>query len=130
MTTLLLVGGDSDFSQDIATLLALNGFAIVGNVAHGAASVAAVQQLQPNVVLLLSTRYLDDGDGSQTILALRRMAPQTMVVVWSARNDPKYTSAALQAGVYAYVVKTPPYEDFVHILHAILRGDVAGLLVP
>jgi two-component system, NarL family, nitrate/nitrite response regulator NarL len=118
MTTLLLVGGERNYSEDVAMLLELDGYAIVGAPGTGEEGAEYAAHYQPEIVLVISTQNLDEADGLPSLRALREAAPQSRLIVYTARNHPRYVQQALNLGVDAYVIKTVPFGTLKDILHA------------
>jgi DNA-binding NarL/FixJ family response regulator len=128
MRTVLLVGGDEDVSKDIAELLAYDGFHVVGRPLSSSEGIAYAENFQPEIIIVLSTRNLDHTDGLWTIPYLMHVARDTKVIVWSARDLPRYIERMLAAGVRAYVHKVVPYSEFLPILKAVADGAIPGYI--
>src|SRR5258708_12759653 len=59
--TVLIVNDHDDFRESARALLEADGFTVVGEAADGAAAVAAVTRLRPEVVLLVVRLPVADG---------------------------------------------------------------------
>ena len=77
---------------------------IVGTVADGGALMEAVQQLEPDVVVL--DVNLPTVHGLEACRQLIQMNPAIKVVVFSAINEPEVSGALIAAGASAFVCKT------------------------
>ncbi|NWF69982.1 MAG: response regulator transcription factor [Chloroflexi bacterium] len=128
MTTILLVGGDDNLSADLAELLTVAGLQVVGTPASAAESLAQARTLQPDVMLALSTVGLDSSGGLETIRALKRAAPAAHVIIWSARDNTLFIERMLNIGVSAYVLKSAPFDDLLHIVRRVAAGETPGFV--
>ncbi len=78
-------------------------FAIVGSAANRSEALAAVERLQPDLVVL-DLRL--DGDFDPLLSrSIMRLAPRTHIVVHTAYGDPEPLRASISGGVYAVVPK-------------------------
>ena len=100
-----------------------DGFEVVGEAESAAAAVERAGALRPDVVLL--DLRLPDADGFTCLDALRRLLPDSAVIVFSAVDDPELVSAALDRGAAGYILKRIGPVD----LPAAIRGTVDGSVV-
>ncbi len=100
-----------------------DGFEVVGEADSAAAAVERAGALRPDVVLL--DLRLPDADGFTCLDALRRLLPDSAVIVFSAVDDPELVSAALDRGAAGYILKRIGPVD----LPAAIRGTVEGSVV-
>ncbi|MFN8374513.1 MAG: response regulator [Anaerolineae bacterium] len=130
MATILLVGGDGDLSNDMAELLALAGYQVLGSPDTAQLGTTEARRLQPDMILLLSTMGLDSADGLETIRALLRSAPGARMVVWSARDSSIYVERVLGIGVSAYVSKNAAYDELLAVVKRVAAGETPGFVAP
>jgi DNA-binding NarL/FixJ family response regulator len=128
MATILLLGGDDDLSSDMAELLAIAGFQVVGKPDTAAEGIAQARRMQPELMLVLSTVGLDRADGLETIHALLRAAPGSRMIVWSARDSSVYVERVLSVGVSAYVLKSAAYSDLLDVVKRVTMGETPGFV--
>jgi two-component system response regulator NreC len=78
-------------------------FVVSAEVGSVADAIAAVQRLEPRVLVL----DLNMGGESSldAIPGLRKRAPETQIVVLTMQSDPAFARAALSAGALGYVLK-------------------------
>jgi len=101
--TVLIVDDHDGFRESARALLEAEGFAVVGDTADGAAALAAVPGLRPDVVLL--DVQLPDLDGFAVAerLAARREPPR--VVLISSRDAAAYGPRLDAAPVCGFLAK-------------------------
>ena len=106
---------------------ALDGFRVVGTAATGAAALAEVARLRPDLVLL--DVYLPDMTGLEVLRRLRAGGSPADVIVISAARDVESIRSALHGGVLHYLVKPFDRRTFDDRLrqYAALRGELAEL---
>ena len=88
------------------------GFEVVGTAADGARALAAVRELQPDLVLL--DVYLPDMTGLDVLRSLRSSdGPEATVDVLlvTAASDVESVTRALHGGVASYLIKPFHYDD-------------------
>jgi DNA-binding NarL/FixJ family response regulator len=76
---------------------------IVGEASTGTEALALVQTLTPDVVLM--DIQMPEMDGIEATAALRRVAPQSAVVILSIHDDAQTRVQAQAAGAVAFVEK-------------------------
>jgi len=106
---------------------ALDGFEVVGTASTGAAALAEVERLRPDLVLL--DVYLPDMTGLEVLRRLRAQASRADVIVISAARDVDSIRTALHGGVLNYLVKPFDRRTFEARLrdYAALRSELAEL---
>ena len=106
---------------------ALDGFEVIGTASSGAAALAEIDRLRPDLVLL--DVYLPDMTGLEVLRRLRAAGSQVDVLVISAARDADSIRSALHGGVLHYLVKPFDRRTFETRLrdYAALRGELAQL---
>jgi response regulator of citrate/malate metabolism len=106
---------------------ALDGFEVVGTASSGSDALAAVQRLEPDLVLL--DVYLPDMTGLDVLRRLRADGSSVDVMVISAARDVESIRSALHGGVLHYLVKPFDRRTFETRLrdYALLHGELAQL---
>jgi len=128
MTRVLIVDDDFMVAKVHAGFVAaLDGFEVVGTASSGAAALAEVARLRPDLVLL--DVYLPDMTGLEVLRRLRADAVPVDVVVISAARDVESIRSALHGGVLSYLVKPFDRQTFEARLreYAALRSELAVL---
>jgi DNA-binding NarL/FixJ family response regulator len=101
--TVLIVDDHPDFRAAASALLAAEGFAVVGEVGDGAAAIAAVERLRPELVLL--DIQLPDLDGFVVAERLARSANPPQVVLISSRDAAAYGPRLLATPARGFLAK-------------------------
>jgi DNA-binding NarL/FixJ family response regulator len=96
------------------------GLVVVGEVARGDETVAAVELLLPDV-LLLDIR-LPGMNGIDIAREVARRFPAVRVLILSAYADDDYVHAAIGAGASGFLLKTTPGNELVGAIHIVQGG--------
>ena len=118
--TCLLADDHPALTAAVSAYLSENGFSIVGPVPDGRRAVQLATESQPELALV---DYRNCTRGSQErylIAALREIAPDTKIVVYTAEGDDALARNVLAAGAVALVLKEAPLADLVRALEAAL----------
>jgi DNA-binding NarL/FixJ family response regulator len=92
----------------------------VGSVGDGRAAIDAVEQLQPDVVLMDLSMPVMDGIEATAVISKR--FPQAKIVVLTSFSDQQRVIAALDAGAEGYVLKHADPEQILAAIEAVHRG--------
>lgn len=105
----------------LATLLRQEpGWVVAGEAADGEAAVQLALALRPEIMIV--DLALPLRTGLEVIREVRRLAPQTQIVVLSIHSDEAHVRAALQAGALAYVLKEAPGSELIQAVRAAAAG--------
>lgn len=95
---------------------------VVGEVSNGEEALRAVEQLQPNVVLM--DLLMPVMDGVSAIQQLKSRHPEVEVLALTSVLEDEKVIGAVQAGASGYLLKdSQPYE-LIEAIHAAGRGEV------
>ena len=92
----------------------------MGTVEDGEEALNAVEQLQPEVVIM--DVRLPGIDGISALRRIQQKAPGVKSVVFSAYGDKRLLSDALSAGARGYVMKGSPPEDLLRAVRTVIDG--------
>jgi DNA-binding NarL/FixJ family response regulator len=93
---------------------------LVGEVQRGEDVLAAVQRLQPEVVIM--DVRLPGIDGISAVKQIAEAAPSVKTVMFSAYGDKRLLSDAIAAGASGYVMKGSPPEDLLRAIRTVVHG--------
>jgi DNA-binding NarL/FixJ family response regulator len=95
-------------------------FEIVGEVADGRALVAAVEKLQPDVIIAdISMPMLN---GIEAARQIRKIDPKVKIIFLTMHPDVAYAAEALNAGGSGYVLKSSAGGRIVDAVREVLSG--------
>lgn len=94
---------------------------VVGTLSSGRQALAAVDGLDPDVVLLDLNMPGMSGLTATELLLERR--PGTRILVLTMHDSREYISTALSHGALGYVLKDVPTEEIKTAIDAIMRGE-------
>jgi DNA-binding NarL/FixJ family response regulator len=97
-------------------------FDVVGSVNNGLDAIAAVEHLDPDVVVMDISMPIIDG--IEAAFRLRLANPRTRVVFLTVHKDEDYVDAAFAAGAYGYVTKIDVETDLIPAIHEALAGHI------
>lgn len=97
------------------------GMSVVGMAGTAAEAIAIVGQLRPDVVLM--DLRMPEMDGTEAIVALRRVDSAVRVLVLTNYESDEFISKALQAGALGYLLKNTPQEEIVRAVEKVARNE-------
>jgi DNA-binding NarL/FixJ family response regulator len=112
----VLVVDDAANLRELLTLLldTEDDFEVIGTACDGKQAVAVAEGLRPDIILL--DLAMPVMDGMQALPALRRMLPNSMIVIFSAFDQQMLIDDALKAGADAYLEKGASVTQLVDLL--------------
>lgn len=101
-------------------LEASHDIVVVGEADDGAAALAMIDDLNPDIVLI--DVRLPDRNGIDVTRQLTVTHPNLRVVILSAYDDDGFVRAALEAGATGYLLKTMARDELVAAVRAASQG--------
>ncbi len=95
---------------------------VVGEAGEGGETVAKVEQLIPDVVLMDIT--MPGMSGLEATKQIKQKYPRVKVLILTIHETSQYLSQMLQAGASGYVVKTTAASELISAIRAVHQGDV------
>ena len=92
---------------------------VVGEASTGTEALALAQTLTPDVVLM--DIAMPEMDGIEATAALRRVVPQSAVVILSIHDDAQTRGRALAAGAVAFVEKRGATDSLLAVIRQVAR---------
>ena len=94
----------------------------VGEAADGDEAIAKAEELRPDVVLMdLSMPH--GKDGLTSTAELKKLLPDTSVLILTMHDDEGYLFRAIQAGASGYILKSAPHEELLTAIRNISAGE-------
>ena len=97
------------------------GFAVVGEAATGAEALALAERLRPDVAVL--DLSMPGGSGLRVAAELRRLAPETHILILSMHDNAEYVMESLRAGAHGYLLKDAAATELRGAIRAVRRGE-------
>ena len=127
MIRVLLVDDQQLVREGFARLLRdVDDIEVVGEAADGAAAVALVRDRLPHVVLM--DVRMPGMDGIDATAGIVRDRPEVRVLVLTTFDLDEAVHRALRAGASGFLLKDTPYDQLVHAIRVVVRGD--SVLAP
>jgi len=101
--TILVVDDHPSFRAIASSVLAADGFDVVGEVGNGRAALAAIALLRPDVVLL--DVHLPDMDGFEVARRALVAAAALQIVLTSSRDAADFGPLVAASGACGFVAK-------------------------
>jgi len=105
----------------IATLADAGEFRIAGSAGSASEAIALAERERPDVMLL--DLELPGGNGLDAIATIKRVSPQTRIVIFSAYAGEERVGAALGAGADSYVLKGTASDELLATVRAVAAGN-------
>jgi DNA-binding NarL/FixJ family response regulator len=102
--TVLIVDDHQSFRASARRLLEAEGFTVVGEAPDGHGAIAAVQRLQPDLVLL--DVQLPDLTGFEVAARLAALGSRATVVLTSSRGPAEYGSQIADSSARGFIPKS------------------------
>jgi DNA-binding NarL/FixJ family response regulator len=93
---------------------------VVGEAESCWGAISLIARLQPEVVIL--DIRLRQGNGIEVSRAVKRLAPDTRILVLSAYDDSQYVVSMVKLGVSGYLTKSSSAEDLIRAVHYAAKG--------
>lgn len=97
------------------------GFSVVAEASTGHDALRLVEETQPDVAVLDISM---PGETGLAIAAkLRRIAPETRVLILSMHDNPEYVLESVRAGAHGYILKDSASTDLKNAVRAVHEGE-------
>jgi two-component system, NarL family, response regulator LiaR len=105
-----------------AYLHTLTDIQVTAEADTGAAAVTAVEQDQPDVVLM-DLEMPGEMDGIAATRQIRRLRPETQVIVVTSHHQDEYIFPAVRAGAISYLLKDVEPDELADAIRKAARGE-------
>jgi len=93
---------------------------VVGEAGDGVETVAMVERLRPDVLVM--DLFMPAASGLDAARQVAQISPSTRVVVLSMHGNDAYVLEAMRVGAKAYVLKTSTAAQLVHAIREVVAG--------
>jgi len=120
-------------AEAIRAVLVRRGIEVLAVAQNGESALEEIKRARPLIALL--DMGLPDLEGAEVARRVRRVSPETAVIVFTGRTDFTALSEALDAGARGFVLKDAPLPDLVRAIEMVAEGalyidpGLAGLLI-
>jgi DNA-binding NarL/FixJ family response regulator len=120
-TVRILIADDHDLMRrGVRTLLEPHpGWEICGEATTGREAVAKAEELKPNIVILDIS--MPDLNGVDAAKRIKKVSPDTEVLIFSAHYSDQLIREILEAGVRGYIVKSDSDRDLVIAVESLAK---------
>lgn len=120
-TTVLIADDHGIVRSGLQALIdATAGLRVVGSVADGAHAVALAEERRPSVAVL--DIEMPGLGGIEAAEQIRRVSPQTRVLILTMHDDPSLARAAAAAGAVGFLVKQAVGTDLITAIQTLAEG--------
>ncbi len=102
-------------------MLALSGFAVLGEGGYGIEAVSLAKGAEPDVVVIAVEEPLIRA--LQTVEAMADLLPQSPIIAYSTIQDPESMRKAMLAGIKDYLVAPVKEEELINSIHQVLAQE-------
>jgi len=102
-------------------MLALSGFAVLGEAGYGIEAVSLAKETEPDVVIVSVEEPVVRA--LQTVEAVADLLPQSPIVTYSSIKDPASMRKAMLAGVSDYLITPVREEELINSVHSVLAQE-------
>ena len=94
---------------------------IVGQASNGEEAIDLASQLKPDILVM--DIIMPKLDGLEASRQIKKIAPNTAILILTAYDDDNYVLGLLEAGATGYLMKSAKGQDLVEAVRAIRSGE-------
>ena len=119
---ILAVDDSSRFRSGIAALLATQpDMNLVAEASNGRAAIEQFRAHWPDITLL--DLQMPEQNGLAALTAIRGEFPEARIIILTTFAGDREIRQALEAGARAYILKTTPPSEMLHIIREVHAGE-------
>jgi len=118
----VVVADDNKEMRDKVVQHLRNGYDVVGPAVDGVSACEVVSLLDPDIAILDIS--MPGKSGIEAARSIRQAAPKVKTIFLTVHDDPDFVRAALDAGVFGYVIKSQMASDLIPALTAVVDGKL------
>jgi len=107
--------------DEIQKMLALSGFAVLGEAGYGIEAVSLAKKTEPDVVVIAIEEPLIRA--LQTVEAMADLLPQSPIIGYSSIKDSASMRKAMVAGVKDYLSAPVKEEELINSIHTVMAQE-------
>lgn len=119
----MIVDDHALFRSGLASLLAANDIAVVGEASDGVEAVEMARRLRPDIVLM--DVKMANLNGIQATRLIKAEMPEARIIIVTAFDYDEDLFEAMRSGAAGYVLKDVQAEELIRLLSNVMEGDVA-----
>jgi DNA-binding NarL/FixJ family response regulator len=96
---------------------------VVGEADDGLEAIVKAEQLKPDLILM--DIQMPGCDGLEATRAIKKVLPDTIIVVLTVRDDEEKLFEAIKNGAQGYLLKSIRAREMLEMLRGTLRGEAA-----
>ncbi|MCH7835441.1 MAG: AAA family ATPase [Chloroflexi bacterium] len=117
----IVIDQDQIARSEVQKMLALSGFAVLGEAGYGIEAVSLAKEAEPDVVVVAIEEPVVRA--LQTVEAVADLLPQSPIVAYSSIKEPGSIRKAMLAGVSDYLTTPVQEEELVTSIHTVLATE-------
>ena len=117
----MIIGQEPMQREEIQKMLALSGFAVLGEAGYGIEAVSLAKSTDPDVVVISIEEPLIRA--LQTVEAIADLLPQSPIVGYSTIRDPAAMRKAMLAGVKDYLSAPVKEEEIINSINTVMAQE-------
>ena len=123
MKTRILIADDHPLLREALSQVFSNqkDMEIVGQASNGEEAVSLTSQLKPDILVM--DIMMPKCDGLEASRQIKKIAPNTAILILTAYDDDNYVLGLLEAGAAGYLLKSARGQDLVEAVRAIRAGE-------
>jgi DNA-binding NarL/FixJ family response regulator len=94
---------------------------IVGQAGNGEEAIDLASQLKPDILVM--DIVMPKFDGLEASRQIKKIAPNTAILILTAYDDDNYVLGLLEAGATGYLMKSAKGQDLVEAVRAVRAGE-------
>src|SRR3990172_732885 len=117
----VVIDQDPASRAEVQKMLALSGFAVLGEAGYGIEAVSLAKTTEPDVIIIAVEEPLVRA--LQTVEGVADLLPQSPIVAYSSVRDSASMRKAMLAGVKDYLVTPVKEEELIQSIHTVLATE-------